>query len=256
MVFQFTAFLLLIDSQDIHSTTCSGKFRGRRLELAMARRWNEPGGQVIFDSLGVLDQFTRILRTDIGFIAEKQRSLGFLNESTSDVLADLSANQYPTAKAILMKFVQSLAQVEYGRKVMYFRTHRLADQAFQGLPEQAKHCREHLQRREIAYTRHARAVQQRAQNPKIDPRPLANFREATQQATEIVMPTFNQIHMDLIRTITAFAHAQLEKHARALEVWSRAVTEIDGIAFDDEEADMEDQFTEILASLQHDLPDV
>jgi hypothetical protein len=60
----------------------------------MAPQWNEPSGQVIFESLGVLEKFVGLLRNDIVFIAEKERSVGFLNESMSDVLNDLTSNPY------------------------------------------------------------------------------------------------------------------------------------------------------------------
>jgi hypothetical protein len=218
----------------------------------MTRQWNEPGGQVIFGSLGVFEKLVGLLRNDIVFIAEKQRSVGFLNESMSDVLTDLSSNQYAPVTELLTQFVQRLAQVEYARKVMYFRTHQLAEQAFHGIPEQIQWSRELLQKREVAYTRHLRDQQRRVTNPKIDPRPLAEFRSATKQAVDAVLPTVNQIYGELVRTITAFAHAQIEMHAHAMEVWSKGINEIDEISFDAQEEEITRTFDEILFSIHHD----
>jgi hypothetical protein len=221
----------------------------------MTRQWNEPGGQVIFGSLGVLDKFVGLLRNDIVFVAEKERSVGFLNESMSDVLTDLSSNQYTPGKDLITQFVQRLAQIEYARKVIYFRTHQLVDQAFRTVPEQVQRARTLLQQRELAYTRYMRDVQQRVTNPKIDPRPLAAFRSASKQAQDAVIPTVNQIYAELVRTITAFAHAQIEMHARAMEVWSEAITEIDAISFEGQDGEIGHSFEEILSSIHHDPDD-
>jgi hypothetical protein len=221
----------------------------------MTRQWNEPAGQVIFGSLGVLEKFVGLLRNDIVFIAEKERSVGFLNESMSDVLNDLTSNQYTPGKDLLSQFVQRLAQNEYARKVMYFRTHQLADNAFRAVAEQVQRSRALLQQRELAYTRHIRDVQQRAKNPKIDPGPVAAFRNANKQALDAVISTVDQIYTERVRTITAFAHAQIEMHARAMEAWSDAITEIDAISFDEQDQEIERSFEEILSSIHHDPDD-
>ena len=106
--------------------------------MSSGRQWNEHAGEVVFHCVDVLEKFAALIKNDLILIAEKERSLGFLNESMEDVLTDLSVNQFEKAKQIVNLFIGALTQVEYSRKILYHRTHHLAQSSFQSTIEQAK----------------------------------------------------------------------------------------------------------------------
>jgi hypothetical protein len=211
------------------------------------RASSDAGGHVVFQCFDVLEKFAVLLRNDFVLMAEKIRSLGFLNESLSDVLTDLSANQFPKARELINVIIGSLTQIEYARKVMYHRTHLLADSAFQSSLEQAKTIKGLLHDREQALNRFVQvsAAQGRSQrqNPQIDAKlstATGTFKAANAQAVQASSVYSNQLHRDLLLTLTSFAHAQMEMHARALEIWGKAIEQIDQCSMDDDNDEASD----------------
>jgi hypothetical protein len=216
----------------------------------MARPWNEPGGQLVYNSFEVLERFSGLLRNDLNLIAEKERSLGFLNESLGDVLQDLSTNQYPKVREFINQFNVALAQVEYARKVMYFRTRRLADAALASIPERSRAVKSLLRERELAFTRCLRRQGTRAAEP--DPRPVASYRSINQQAVQSVGTEMRQLLREVGQTITSFAHGQMELYASMLQVWQGVIAEIDESTVEDEGAEAAAALDAILETIHPD----
>jgi hypothetical protein len=213
----------------------------------MTRPWNEPGGQLAYNSFEVLEKFVGLLRNDLNLIAEKERSLGFLNESLGDVLQDLSVNQYPKIREMITQFNVALAQVEYARKVMYFRTRRLTDESLASVPEQTRAVKSILRGREIAYTRRLRAQGKKA--TEVDPRPVIAYKSINQQAVQSVGTYLRQLLGEVGQTITSFAHGQMELYAGMLQVWEKVIVDIDESTVDDEGAEVAGTLEAILETI-------
>jgi hypothetical protein len=216
----------------------------------MTRPWNEPGGQLVFNIFEVLEKFSGLLRNDLTLIAEKERSLGFLNESLGDVLQDLSTNQYPKARDLINKFNSALAQVEYARKVMYFRTRHLSDESLTSIPERARVVKALLREREVAFTRRLRAQGTTASEP--DPRPVASYRSINQQAVQVAGSALRQLLGEVGQTIVSFAHGQMELYVGMLQVWQKVIVDIDESAIGEEGAEAADALKAILETVHRD----
>lgn len=201
------------------------------------KAWSDHSGEIIYNSIDVLQKFADMLRNDIAAIAEKERSMGFLNEQMSDNLFEMNKEQFPKAKEVLNLFIASLSQVEYGRKVMYQRDHQLARDVFQSSLELAKSCKELLKAREQAIKRYTLAKQNElktASQPENLAAATTNFQTLNTQAIQSAATYSNQVHRDLITVLSSYAHAQMELHARTLETWSKFIEVIDETPFDED----------------------
>jgi hypothetical protein len=201
----------------------------------------ESGGKVVYDNINVMEKFSALLRTDFIGIAEKNRSLGFLNESMSDVLTNLAVHQFPKAHELLDLVIASLARVEYARKIMYHRTHLLGENAFQSTLAQTHGVKNVLQEREQARNRLAQVTAARARsarpNQVIESRFSADtgsFRSANTQAVQATSLYATQFHRDVLVALTSFAHAQMEMQARIMEIWGGALEQMDEIEVDED----------------------
>ena len=201
------------------------------------KAWSDHSGEIIYNSIDVLQKFADMLKNDIAAIAEKERSMGFLNEQMSDNLFEMNKEQFPKAKEVLNLFIASLSQVEYGRKVMYQRDHQLARDVFQSSLELAKSCKELLKAREQAIKRYTLAKQNElktASQPENLAAATTNFQTLNTQAIQSAATYSNQVHRDLITVLSSYAHAQMELHARTLETWSKFIEIIDETPFDED----------------------
>lgn len=204
-----------------------------KLRLKMSRKvWNDHAGEVVFNSINVLERFASLLKQDIVTIAEKHRSLGFLNEQMSDVFTDLAVNQYPKAREVLNLFIGCLSQIEYARKVMYHRSHQLSQQSFQSTIEQARTVKGLLKEREAAVIKYnqAKNAQARGNNQNQDAKmsqATASFQSLNTQTIQAAGNYANQLHRDLITTLTSFAHSQMELYAKSVEVWANYIEALD-----------------------------
>jgi hypothetical protein len=198
-------------------------------------------GKVVLDRFTTLEKLAPLVRSDFLAIAEKNRSLGFLNENISDLLTDLSASQFPKAHELMELMVGSLSRVEYARKVMYHRTRLLGEQAFQSSMEQVRtvkgilnDCEQALNRAQQASAAQARAARR---NDLFDRRAAAasgTFKAANAKAVQASSVYSNQINRDLSLALLSFAHAQMEMYARTLEVWGNAIEQIDKLELNEE----------------------
>ena len=201
------------------------------------KAWSDHAGEIIYNSIDVLQKFADMLKNDIAAIAEKERSMGFLNEQMSDNLFEMNKEQFPKAKEVLNFFIASLSQIEYARKVMYQRDHQLARDVFQSSLELAKSCKELLKAREQAIKRYTVAKQNElktASQPENLAAATTNFQTLNTQAIQSAATYSNQVHRDLITVLSSYAHAQMELHARTLETWSRFIEKIDETPFDED----------------------
>lgn len=201
----------------------------------MTQKWNDHAGEVIYNSIEVMQKFAEFLKNDIALIAEKERSVGFLNEQMSDTLFEMSQHQFPKAKEVLNLFIASLSQIEYSRKVMYQRDHQLADNAFVSSIELAKGVKELLKNRENAIRKYTSA---KASNKGPADQNLvsatAHFQQLNTQSIQAAGTYANQLHRDLITTLASYAHSQMELHAKQLETWAKYIDIIDSINLDED----------------------
>ncbi|KAH0794507.1 hypothetical protein GPJ56_001532 [Histomonas meleagridis] len=207
----------------------------------MEKKWNDNAAGVIYSCTDVLEKFAALLKNDITMIAEKERSLGYLNESMSDIFSDLTINQYPKAKEVLNAFINSLSQIEFGRKVMYQRSHQLAQSSFTSTLDLAKKAKSLLKEREASLSKYmqVKAAKEKSTKPssQLDEKLTASktsFQAANAQAIQATSTFTNQLHRDLILTLSSFAHAQMEFYAREIEVWSKTIEAIDKNTIDDD----------------------
>ena len=214
-----------------------------------ARGWNDHAGEVVFRSVEVLERFAALLKNDMALIAEKERSLGFVNESLSDVLTDMATNQFQHAKELINLFISSLTQIEYARKILYHRTHLLAQNSLQSTIDQAKAVKLLIKDRETAIARYLQAkhTQQnsrmtQATEMKVS-KSSAAVRALNQQTIQSTGTFANQLHRDLVTVLGSFAHAQMELYAKQVEVWAHAIEEIDQCC-------LEDDIDDVTVSLQ------
>ena len=200
------------------------------------RAWNDHAGEIIYNSIDVLQKFAAMLKNDIAAIAEKERSLGFLNEQISDSLFELNKDQFPKAKEVINAFIASLSNVEYARKVMYQRDHQIAHDVFASSLELAKSCKELLRSRENAIKKYTMVKQAEARATKSENIAVAttNFQSLNTQAIQASATYANQVHRDLIIVLSSFAHSQMELYARTLETWSKFIEQIDEMVFDED----------------------
>lgn len=206
-----------------------------------ARGWNDHAGEVVFRSVEVLERFAALLKNDMALIAEKERSLGFVNESLSDVLTDMTTNQFQRAKELINLFISSLTQIEYARKILYHRTHLLAQNSLQSTIDQAKAVKLLIKDRETAISRYLQAknAHQHAARPteasemKVS-KSSAAVRSLNQQTIQSTGTFANQLHRDLVTVLGSFAHAQMELYAKQVEVWAHAIEEIDQCCLDED----------------------
>ena len=200
------------------------------------KQWSDHAGEILYNSIEVLQKFAAMLKNDIAAIAEKERSMGFLNEQMSDAFFELNKEQFPKAKEVINAFIASLSQVEYARKVMYQRDHQLAHDVFASSLELAKTCKELLRAREQSIKRYSMARQQELRSPQPENVAAAttSFQSLNSQAIQASATYANQVHRDLIIVLSSFAHAQMELYARTLETWSRFIEKIDEAVFDED----------------------
>lgn len=201
----------------------------------------DPAGEVVYKSVEVLERFAALLKNDIVLIAEKERSLGYINESMQDVFQDLTVNQYPKVKELLSFFITSLTQVEYARKTMYSRYRLLAQSSFTTAIELASKVKSLLIDRENALKSYIAAAErkQRAAQPKPQDdlklsQATSQFQTLNAQAIQSTGNFANQLHRDLVTTLSSFAHAQMELYAKSLEVWSNTIQTIDQAILDED----------------------
>jgi len=199
----------------------------------MASKWNDHAGEVVFNSIDVLQKFAEFLRNDLVLIAEKERSLGFLNETLGDSLGDLSVKQFPKAKEVLNYFIGTLSTIEYFRKVMYHREHQLATTSFSSSIELAKNVKQLLKDREEAIKRYILAKSKAIKGPpENDPKLMqatTSYQSINTHSIQAAATYSNQLHRDLIISLSSFAHAQMEIHAKSVEHWAKFLMNIDNV---------------------------
>ena len=175
----------------------------------------EIGGQVVYNVAEVFEKFAALLKNDIVLIAEKERSLGYINESMQDVFTDLKVNQYPKAREVIELFITSLTQVEFARKTMYSRYRLLAQNSFTASLELATKVKNLLIERENAYRSYLASLEKKQKAVQPKPQDEVKFSQATTtfqtlntQAIQGAGTFANQLHRDLVTTLSYFAHAQ------------------------------------------------
>lgn len=222
----------------------------------------EPAGQVIYNCVEVLGKFQEMLKSDIVLIAEKQRSLGFINESMQDVFTDLTTNMYPKAREVLNLFITSLTQVEYARKTMYSRYRLLAQNSFAATIELATKVKGLLIDRENAYKNYLAAVEKKQRTAQPKPQDEIKFSQATSTFQTLNTQTIqaagtyaNQLNRDLVTTLSSFAHAQMELYAKSVEVWANTIEAIDQAALEEDTDAMALAFQKSLNTLSTQVPD-
>ena len=205
------------------------------------RSAKEPAGQVVYNCIDVLEKFAKLLKNDIILIAEKERSLGYINESMQDVFTDFSVNQYPKTKELINLFINCLTQVEYGRKTMYSRYRSLAQNSFNTALELANKVKGLLQQRESAFRSYMAAQEKKRKVAELKPQDELKCSQATtafqnfnSQSIQAAGLFANQLHRDLVITLSSFAHAQMELCAKSLEVWAAAIEIIDQSTLEDD----------------------
>ena len=222
----------------------------------------EHAGQVVYNCVEVLEKFASLLKNDIVYIAEKERSLGYINESMQDVFTDLNANQYPKAKEVINLFITSLTQVEYARKTMYSRYRLLAQNSFTAAIELASKVKALLIDRENAYKNYQIALEKKQKTVQPKQQDELKFSQATStfqtlnsQAIQAAGTFSNQLHRDLIITLSSFAHAQMELYAKSVEVWANTIEEIDQATLEDDTDAVVLAFQKAINSLSIKIPD-
>ena len=221
--------------------------------MASKKTWNDHAGQSVYNMIRVLQDFTKFLKSDIVLIAEKQRSVGYLNENLTDELTKLSINQFPNVKELLNQFIGAMTQVEYGRKIMYSRLRDLETQSFASTLELARQASDLLVQREDAIVKYQQAIlaHQRQQakgkqpNPQLEIRisqANASFQALNTQAIQATGTFTNQLHRDLVTVLASFAHSQMELYARQIEAWNHVIEVID-------EAPLEDDITDVVDAM-------
>ncbi|OHS98329.1 hypothetical protein TRFO_08898 [Tritrichomonas foetus] len=205
------------------------------------RNAKDPAGQVVYNCIEVLEKFATFLKNDIVLIAEKERSLGYINESMQDVFTDLTVNQYPKAREVINLFISSLTQVEYVRKTMYSRYRSLAQNSFTTALELATKVKGLLVERENAFKSFLTAQERKRRIAQPKPQDELKLSQATtafqtlnSQTIQAAGTFANQLHRDLVTTLSAFAHAQMELYAKSLEVWAATIEQIDQATLDDD----------------------
>lgn len=226
------------------------------------KQWNDHAGQSVFNMIKVLQDFTKFLKSDLVLIAEKQRSVGYLNENLSDELTKLSLNQFPNTKEMLNQFIGAMTQVEYGRKVMYSRLRNLENQSFNSTLELARQASELLTQREEAIVKYQQALQahqrQLAKNKGPSPQSEvkvtqanASFQALNTQAIQATGTFTNQLHRDLVTVLASYAHSQMELYARQLQAWSHVIEVIDEAPLENDVADVVDALNKSLKLREH-----
>lgn len=202
--------------------------------IKMAAKWMEPGGQLIYSSIDVMNKFAAYVKEEITVIAEKERSVGVLNEQLTDAFFEISKPQFEKSKEVLNMFISCLSQVEYARKVMYSRDHQLASMSFTSSLELAKTCMELLKKRDQAIRQYNQTRAQASKTAAQITAATTNCQTANTQAIQAAATYANQLHRDLITILSSYAHAQMELYAKSLEAWAKFIDKIDEINLEDD----------------------
>lgn len=197
-------------------------------------KWVDSASEVVFQGISVIQKFAPLLKNDVVLIAEKERSYGFLNEGFCDSLAEIATSQFPRTRNLIENFISAQTQVEYWRKVMYMRLHMLAQSCLSSTLDLANPTKDQLKQRDNAL--------RRAQ-VKGGSAPAVSLASLQTQATQSAGTFTSTLHRDLTVTLTSFAHAQMELHAKSIEAWTQFIEQLN-------ETSTDEDVTELIQALE------
>jgi hypothetical protein len=222
----------------------------------MKSKWNDFADGEIYSRIELAEKFVEFIRKEFSTIAEEHRSLGFLNECVSQALTDATQNQFPQSRAITMKFIESITMVESMRKLFYHRTHLLAESVFQSTLDQAKVLKPRLKERDLAVGRYLAAVAAEGRTTEPDQRLRQKVGKETSSYQTHNLQTIQgacsfqaQLNRDLVGTLTAFGHSQMELYVKSIQMWSDMIEQIEGIENEADFETIEDGMKRILLTI-------
>jgi hypothetical protein len=220
----------------------------------MKTKWNNIPDAEVYNRIELMEKFAAFLRKEFAVIAEEHRSLGFLNESIGQALLDASPGHFPQTQALVTKFVGSLEIVEGLRKLLYHRSHLLAQSAFQPTLEHAKLLKPRVRERDHAVGRYLAAVtaDSRGNDPKVHQKLLsetAAYQALNLQTIQGVCSFHGQMNRDLVGTLTSFAHAQMELYVKTIQTWTETISEFENMQAEQDAEAIEEGMKKILLSI-------